>query len=70
MSVSVLATNRLSALLAPNNYQKMWRSYRFWIGVAIQLIPGCAMAISTFFNSTQLYRNDSGGIVPKFIKYL
>ncbi|CAI5448278.1 unnamed protein product [Caenorhabditis angaria] len=65
MSVSVLATNRLSAMIFPNKYQKMWR--RLWLPILIQFLPGCLMGVLTFFNETQLFLNSKGGIVPKFL---
>ncbi|CAL2040064.1 unnamed protein product [Caenorhabditis brenneri] len=67
MSVSVLATNRLSAMIFPGDYQKMWQSYRLWIAFCIQFIPGMLVGILTFFNKTQLVPNDKNGLVPQFI---
>ncbi|CAI5448277.1 unnamed protein product [Caenorhabditis angaria] len=67
MSVSLLATNRLSAILFANKYQKMWNSKRMRRAFAIQFFPGFLMGILTFFNPTQLYQSDKHGIVPKFM---
>ncbi|CAD6199244.1 unnamed protein product [Caenorhabditis auriculariae] len=40
MSVSVLATNRLSAILVPQRYQKIWFGRNFWVAVSLQFVPG------------------------------
>ncbi|EFP00516.1 hypothetical protein CRE_21721 [Caenorhabditis remanei] len=68
MSVSVLATNRLSAMIFPENYQKMWLGYRLRIAIALQFLPGLCIGMLTFFNTTVLVVNENGGVVPKFVK--
>ncbi|KAF1755757.1 hypothetical protein GCK72_012207 [Caenorhabditis remanei] len=70
MSVSVLATNRLSAMIFPENYQKMWLGYRLRIAIALQFIPGLCIGMFTFFNTTVLVVNENGGVVPKFVNDL
>uniref|UniRef100_A0A8R1DKZ5 G-protein coupled receptors family 1 profile domain-containing protein n=1 Tax=Caenorhabditis japonica TaxID=281687 RepID=A0A8R1DKZ5_CAEJA len=67
MSVSVLATNRLSAMILPGSYHKMWLSHRLWIAVAVQFIPGMLVGCLTFFNTTELVVNENNGLVPKFV---
>uniref|UniRef100_A0A8R1EA84 Serpentine receptor class gamma n=1 Tax=Caenorhabditis japonica TaxID=281687 RepID=A0A8R1EA84_CAEJA len=67
MSVSVLATNRLSAMMFPGSYHKMWLSKRLLIAIAIQFLPGMFMGSLTFFNTTELVMNENNGIVPKFV---
>ncbi|ULT93093.1 hypothetical protein L3Y34_002938 [Caenorhabditis briggsae] len=66
MCVSVLATNRLSAIIFPNRHHQIWSPKKLRIAYAIQFLPGMIVGIATFFNSTQLYRNSKNGIVPKF----
>ncbi|CAB07231.1 G_PROTEIN_RECEP_F1_2 domain-containing protein [Caenorhabditis elegans] len=66
MCVSVLATNRLSAILFPHRHFQLWNSKRLRIAVLIQFVPGMIAGCATFFNSTQLYRNAKNGLVPKF----
>uniref|UniRef100_A0A1I7SXP5 7TM_GPCR_Srx domain-containing protein n=2 Tax=Caenorhabditis tropicalis TaxID=1561998 RepID=A0A1I7SXP5_9PELO len=68
MSVSVLATNRLSALIFPGNYQKMWMGIRLKIAVMVQFLPGLLIGCLTFFNRTELVVSENGGIVPKFME--
>ncbi|KAF1757235.1 hypothetical protein GCK72_013690 [Caenorhabditis remanei] len=67
MSVSVLATNRLSAMILPQSYKKMWQSQRLWIAIAIQFVPGMLVGILTFFNKTQLVVNNENGLIPQFM---
>ncbi|EFP08271.1 CRE-SRV-13 protein [Caenorhabditis remanei] len=70
MSVSVLATNRLSAMILPQSYKKMWQSQRLWIAIAIQFIPGMLVGILTFFNKTQLVVNNENGLIPQFMEFV
>ncbi|CAB3409569.1 unnamed protein product [Caenorhabditis bovis] len=65
-SVSILAANRLSAVIFPGNYSSMFWYHRIWIPISIQFVPGCLLGIMTLFNPAQLYRNSTNGIVPKF----
>ncbi|UMM26355.1 hypothetical protein L5515_010095 [Caenorhabditis briggsae] len=66
MCVSLLATNRVSAILFPSKHSRMWTSTRLRIAIAIQFLPGLFAGIATFFNETQLYRNSKNGVVPRF----
>uniref|UniRef100_A0A8R1I4E1 G-protein coupled receptors family 1 profile domain-containing protein n=1 Tax=Caenorhabditis japonica TaxID=281687 RepID=A0A8R1I4E1_CAEJA len=70
MSVSVLATNRLSAMILPGSYHKMWLSHGLWIAIALQFIPGMLIGCLTFFNTTELVVNENNGIVPTFLKFV
>ncbi|KAF1755740.1 hypothetical protein GCK72_012190 [Caenorhabditis remanei] len=67
MSVSVLASNRLSVMLFPTSFHKMWMGYRLWVAIAIQYLTGLLIGLATFFNEVQLFRNGKNGIVPKFL---
>ncbi|CAI2352344.1 unnamed protein product [Caenorhabditis sp. 36 PRJEB53466] len=67
MCVSVLATNRLSAIMFPNKHNIIWSSTRLRIAMSLQFIPGMLAGLATLFNGTQLYRNNKNGVVPKFI---
>ncbi|CAA92611.2 G_PROTEIN_RECEP_F1_2 domain-containing protein [Caenorhabditis elegans] len=67
MGVSILAANRLSVMLFPTIFHLMWKGYRIWVAISIQYIFGLSVGISTFFNPTQLFRNEQNGIVPKFL---
>ncbi|CCD74186.2 G-protein coupled receptors family 1 profile domain-containing protein [Caenorhabditis elegans] len=67
MCVSVLATNRLSAMLLPGSYHKMWKSKRLWIAISVQFLPGMLVGLLTFFNKTQLAINEKNGLVPVFL---
>ncbi|ULT94689.1 hypothetical protein L3Y34_003857 [Caenorhabditis briggsae] len=65
-SVSVLATNRLSAIILPQSYKKMWHSSRLWIPISIQYVPGMLVGLLTFFNKTTLATNENNGLMPQF----
>lgn len=67
MSVSVLASNRLTAMMAPHNHDKYWRGNRFRIAVALQFIPGMLVGVSTFFNETHIAETSTRGLVPQFL---
>ncbi|CAI2352343.1 unnamed protein product [Caenorhabditis sp. 36 PRJEB53466] len=67
MGVSVLASNRLSVMLFPTSFHKIWQGYRLWIAIGIQYFSGLLIGSATFFNEVQLYRNRKNGIVPKFL---
>ncbi|EFP04773.1 CRE-SRV-12 protein [Caenorhabditis remanei] len=83
MGVSILAANRLSVMLFPTKfhlvrffliqmfseieYFQMWQGYRIWIAISIQYLSGLSVGIATFFNPTQIFRNEQNGIVPKFL---
>ncbi|CAI2350105.1 unnamed protein product [Caenorhabditis sp. 36 PRJEB53466] len=67
MGVSVLAANRLSVMLFPTKFHLMWQGYRIWVAIGIQYSTGLSIGIATFFNRTQLFRNNKNGIVPKFL---
>ncbi|CAL2038688.1 unnamed protein product [Caenorhabditis brenneri] len=66
MCVSLLATNRVSAILFPQKHSRMWSSTKLRIAIAIQFLPGMLAGLTTFFNETQLYRNTKNGVVPRF----
>ncbi|PIC31400.1 hypothetical protein B9Z55_012118 [Caenorhabditis nigoni] len=67
MGVSVLASNRLSVMLFPTSFHKMWMGYRLWIAIAIQYLTGLLIGLATFLNPVELFRNKNNGIVPKFL---
>ncbi|EGT37916.1 hypothetical protein CAEBREN_26345 [Caenorhabditis brenneri] len=67
MGVSILAANRLSVMLFPTKFHLMWQGYRIWIAISVQYLSGLSVGLSTFFNPTQLFRNEQNGIVPKFL---
>lgn len=57
--------------LVPRDFLfQMWQGYRIWIAIGIQYFSGLSIGLSTFFNSTQLFRNNKNGIVPKFLKWV
>ncbi|KAF1756032.1 hypothetical protein GCK72_012485 [Caenorhabditis remanei] len=66
MCVSLLATNRVSAIIFPQRHSRMWTSTRLRVAIAIQFLPGLIAGLATFFNETQLYRNTKNGLVPRF----
>ncbi|EFP11463.1 hypothetical protein CRE_20625 [Caenorhabditis remanei] len=83
MCISVLATNRLSAIIFPNRhhhviffsnfstlvtYFQIWSTQRLRIAYAIQFLPGLMAGMATLFDKTQLYRNSKNGVIPKFRK--
>ncbi|CAI5448254.1 unnamed protein product [Caenorhabditis angaria] len=67
ISVSVLAANRLSGIIFPNKYRSFWCGTRLKMAIFIQFAIGLSIGISTFFNPTQIYRNEKDGIVPRFL---
>ncbi|EGT42061.1 CBN-SRV-16 protein [Caenorhabditis brenneri] len=67
MGVSVLASNRLSVMLFPTSFHRMWNGYRLWVAIAIQYFTGLLIGLATFLNEVQLFRNGKNGIVPKFL---
>ncbi|PIC34793.1 hypothetical protein B9Z55_014343 [Caenorhabditis nigoni] len=67
MGVSILAANRLSVMLFPTKFHLMWQGYRIWVAISIQYLSGLSVGLATFFNPTQLFRNEQNGIVPKFL---
>ncbi|CAB60322.2 G_PROTEIN_RECEP_F1_2 domain-containing protein [Caenorhabditis elegans] len=66
MCVSLMATNRVSAILFPNRHSRIWSSTRLRIAIAVQFLPGLLAGLATFFNETQLYRNTKNGLIPRF----
>ncbi|KAF1755751.1 hypothetical protein GCK72_012201 [Caenorhabditis remanei] len=68
MCISVLATNRLSAIIFPNRHHHIWSTQRLRIAYAIQFLPGMMAGMATLFDKTQLYRNSKNGVIPKFRK--
>ncbi|EFP00487.1 hypothetical protein CRE_21725 [Caenorhabditis remanei] len=66
MCISVLATNRLSAIIFPNRHHHIWSTQRLRIAYAIQFLPGMMAGMATLFDKTQLYRNSKNGVIPKF----
>ncbi|CAB60316.2 G-protein coupled receptors family 1 profile domain-containing protein [Caenorhabditis elegans] len=67
MSVSVLASNRLSVMLFPTSFNRIWQEHRLWIAISIQYLIGLIIGLSTFLNDVQLFRNSKNGIVPRFL---
>ncbi|CAI5449358.1 unnamed protein product [Caenorhabditis angaria] len=57
-SVAVIASNRLTAIIYPFRNNQIWNAKNLRIAIGIQFVPGCLLASATFFNPTQLYRNN------------
>ncbi|CAI5448256.1 unnamed protein product [Caenorhabditis angaria] len=66
MSVSVLAANRVSAMLFPDIYKELWSGYKLTIAISIQFFFGLTIGMATYFNPTVLYRTEKNGVVSKF----
>ncbi|CAI4231860.1 unnamed protein product [Auanema sp. JU1783] len=68
MSVSVLATNRLSAMMFPETYHKSWTGKKLLIAYFIQFSIGMAISLSVFASDVYVEHSESGGLIPKFVE--
>ncbi|VDM85981.1 unnamed protein product [Strongylus vulgaris] len=78
LSVSLLATNRLSAILFPGQFNKvtklcvksddlMWYGSRLKLAIVIQVVPGFTIALLNLTNEVQFTDNPTGGMVPEIL---
>ncbi|KHJ88624.1 hypothetical protein OESDEN_11581 [Oesophagostomum dentatum] len=67
LSVSLLATNRLSAILLPRHFNVMWYGSRLKLAIFIQVAPGFVIALLNLTNEVQFSENGKGGIVPEIV---
>ncbi|KHJ83676.1 hypothetical protein OESDEN_16623 [Oesophagostomum dentatum] len=67
LSVSLLATNRLSAILLPRHFNVMWYGSRLKLAIFIQVVPGFLVALLNLTNEVQFSENAKGGIVPEIV---
>ncbi|VDO52908.1 unnamed protein product [Haemonchus placei] len=68
VSVSMLAINRLSAILFPQRYQQFWCGRRLKIAIAIQIIPGFIVSLLNLTNDVALSGTENGGLVPVILE--
>ncbi|RCN44766.1 hypothetical protein ANCCAN_09205 [Ancylostoma caninum] len=67
LSVSLLATNRLSAILFPQKFQKLWYGRRLKLAMFLQVVPGFIVALHNLTNEVQFTENGKGGMVPEIM---
>ncbi|VDO50396.1 unnamed protein product [Haemonchus placei] len=70
VSVSVVAANRLSAILFPHRYAEFWHGRRLQAVVAIQTIPGFMISLMILGNEVILERTKRGGVIPQLVDNL
>ncbi|XGW30707.1 hypothetical protein V3C99_009569 [Haemonchus contortus] len=67
ISVSMLAANRLSAILVPQYYHKIWDKQRLNLAMVIQIVPGYIIPALLFLrNKVHIRETTTGGLVPAF----
>ncbi|KAK6030154.1 hypothetical protein OSTOST_03719, partial [Ostertagia ostertagi] len=64
LSVSMLAANRLSAIIFPQGYHKLWSGQRLKIAVAMQIVPGYTVPLVILSNDVGFETTDYGDYKP------
>ncbi|KAK6043932.1 hypothetical protein COOONC_18563 [Cooperia oncophora] len=67
-STSLLALNRLSAVLFPYRYDQMWSGLRLKLAVAIQIMPGFIASLHLLTTKVSLTPTGSRGVVVHITK--
>ncbi|WKY05205.1 hypothetical protein Q1695_005879 [Nippostrongylus brasiliensis] len=65
LSVSLLASNRLSALLFPQRHRTLWQGRRLKLAMFIQIVPGFLVSLHNLTNEVVFTRTENGGLVPE-----
>ncbi|VDL69575.1 unnamed protein product [Nippostrongylus brasiliensis] len=60
LSVSLLASNRLSALLFPQRHRTLWQGRRLKLAMFIQIVPGFLVSLHNLTNEVVFTRTENG----------
>ncbi|KAK6030156.1 hypothetical protein OSTOST_03721, partial [Ostertagia ostertagi] len=66
-SVTILAANRLSAVLVPHLHDELWRGRRLILAMIIQTVPGYIGPTLMLRNNVELIKTESGGLLLRSI---
>ncbi|PIO63059.1 hypothetical protein TELCIR_15360, partial [Teladorsagia circumcincta] len=63
LSVSILAANRLSAVLVPHLYEEIWHGRRLILAMILQTVTGYIAPTFVLRNKVELKKTASGGLL-------